>query len=114
MENEMDIQAIDNIELVFLKEEDYDEIKNAMIEAYPNMPEAYWKEHHIKTLIEKFPEGQVGIKIDDELAGCALSIVVDSSAFDDKHTYEEITGAYSFDTHSKKGDKLYGIPAKIK
>ena len=114
MENEMDIQAIDNIELVFLKEEDYDEIKNAMIEAYPNMPEAYWKEHHIKTLIEKFPEGQVGIKIDDELAGCALSIVVDSSAFDDKHTYEEITGAYSFDTHSKKGDKLYGIDIFIR
>ena len=91
----IDIQAIDNIEIVFLKIEDYDEIKNAMIEAYPNMPEAYWKEHHIKTLIEKFPEGQVGIKIDNELAGCALSIIVDYSKFDERHTYNEITGDYT-------------------
>jgi len=34
-----------------------------MIEAYPTMPDAYWKESHIKSLIDKFPEGQVVIKI---------------------------------------------------
>lgn len=110
----IDIQAIDNIEIVFLKIEDYDEIKNAMIEAYPNMPEAYWKEHHIKTLIEKFPEGQVGIKIDNELAGCALSIIVDYSKFDERHTYNEITGDYTFKTHDSNGDKLYGIDIFIR
>ncbi|NCC62864.1 MAG: carbon-nitrogen hydrolase, partial [Verrucomicrobiae bacterium] len=55
-----DITSIDNIEVVFLKNEDYDDIRNAMIEAYSNMPETYWKEHHIKTLVRLFPEGQVG------------------------------------------------------
>ncbi len=114
MESKKDIQSIDNIELVFLKLEDYDEIKAAMQEAYTNMPEAYWKKHHIKTLIDKFPEGQVGIKIDNELAGCALSIIVNYSKFDDKHTYREITGAYTFNTHTSKGDKLYGIDVFIR
>jgi GNAT superfamily N-acetyltransferase len=65
-------------------------------------------------LIDKFPEGQVGIKVDNELAGCALSIIVDYSAFDDKHTYQEITGGYTFNTHTSKGDKLYGIDVFIR
>lgn len=114
MENEKDIQSIDNIELVFLKMEDYEDIKDAMIECYENMSEPYWNQEHIKTLIEKFPEGQVGIKIDNELAGCAFSIIVDYSKFDEKHTYKEITGGHSFNTHTSKGDKLYGIDVFIR
>ncbi len=114
METKTDIQAIDNIELVFLKIEDYEEIKKAMKEVYASMPDAYWKEQQIKTLIEKFPEGQVGIKIDDELAGCALSIIVDYNKFDDKHTYSQITGNYTFKTHTPKGNKLYGIEIFIR
>ncbi|MBW6492224.1 MAG: carbon-nitrogen hydrolase family protein [Lentimicrobium sp.] len=80
-----------------------------MIESYTNMPGAYWKAHHLKKLIEAFPEGQVGIRIDHELAGCALSIIVNSSKFDEKHTYREITGNYTFNTHTPAGDTLYGI-----
>ncbi len=109
-----DTQSIDNIELAFLKIEDYEEIKNAMIEAYSNMPNAYWKEHHIKTLINKFQEGQVALKVDGELAGCALSIIVDYTKFDDKHTYNQITGNYTFNTHTNDGDILYGIDVFIR
>ncbi len=114
MEAQKDMHSIDNIELVFLKLDDYEEIKSTMIESYSNMPGAYWREHHIKTLIEKFPEGQVGIKVDNELAGCAFSIIVDYVNFDEKHTYKEITGGYTFSTHSPKGDKLYGIDVFIR
>jgi len=114
MDEKKDIQSIGNIEIVFLRVEDYDEIKESMQEAYSNMPEAYWRETHIKSLISKFPEGQVGIRVDDELAGCALSIIVDYDAFDDKHTYREITGAYTFSTHTEKGTVLYGIDIFIR
>ena len=114
MENKKDIQSIDNIELVFLKNEDYLEIKNAMVEAYSNMPHAYWKEHHIKTLINHFPEGQVAIKVDNEIAGCALSIIIEYSNFDNKHTYKEITGHYTFNTHTDDGDILYGIDVFVR
>jgi predicted amidohydrolase len=108
------IENIENIELQFLTLEDYNELKVAMIEAYSNMPNSYWKESHIRSLIEKFPEGQVVIKINDELAGCALSIVVDYNSFDEHHTYKEITGNYTFDTHKSDGDVLYGIDVFIK
>lgn len=106
-------QSIENIELVFLKIEDYEEIKALMQEAYSNMAELYWKKHHIQILIDKFPEGQIGIKIDNELAGCALTIIVDYSEFDDAHTYSEITGNYTFNTHRPNGTKLYGIDVFI-
>jgi len=110
----MKIQNIENIELQFLTLNDYQELKEAMIQAYSNMPNSYWKESHIHSLIKKFPEGQVVIKVNNELAGCALSIIVDYSKFDDSHTYREITGDYTFDTHNPEGDVLYGIDVFIK
>ncbi len=108
----MDI--IDNIEIVFLQVEDVPDLRKAMMEAYAKMPEALWGEDQIKLLIEKFPEGQVAIKIDNEFAGCALSIVVDYRKFDLKHTYREITGNFKFDTHTDDGDTLYGIDIFIR
>ncbi len=108
------IQDIENIELKFLTLEDYQELKQTMIAAYSTMPDAYWKEHQIKTLIDKFPEGQVVLKVNSQIAGCALSIIVDYDQFDQHHTYKEITGQYTFNTHQEDGDVLYGIDIFIK
>ena len=66
--------------------------KEAMIEAYPAMPHAYWKERHVELLTRTFPEGQVIITIDGELAGGALSIIVDYARYEPGHTYREISG----------------------
>ena len=109
----MNNETIENIELKFLTLDDYQELKEAMIVAYKNMPDAYWKEHHIKTLIDKFPEGQVVVKINNQIAGCALSIIVKYNLFDTLHTYKEITGNYTFSTHTPAGDVLYGIDVFI-
>ena len=108
------MQDIENIELTFLNLDDYQELKEAMIESYTTMPDAYWKEHQIDSLISRFPDGQVVIKVNNQIAGCALSIIVDYSKFDDHHTYEEITGKYTFNTHTPTGDMLYGIDVFIK
>lgn len=56
-----------------------------------------------------FPEGQVIIKIDGNIAGCALSLIVDYDTIDDEHTYEDIIGGESFKNHDPEGDVLYGI-----
>ena len=108
------MQNIENIELQYLTLEDYQELKEVMIEAYANMPGSYWRKYHIKSLIEKFPEGQVVIKVNNQLVGCALSIILDYDKFDDHHTYEQITGNFTFDTHNGEGDVLYGIDVFIK
>lgn len=110
----MNIEEIEHVELKFLNLDDYQDLKKGMILAYSNMRGAYWTEAQIEALIEKFPEGQVVIKVNGELAGVALSIVVDYDDFDDNHTYVDITGNFSFDTHNGDGDTLYGIEVFIK
>jgi predicted amidohydrolase/GNAT superfamily N-acetyltransferase len=108
------ISNIENIELSFLSLEDYQELKDAMISAYTTMPEMYWRENQIKKLIDIFPEGQVVVKVNNQIAGCALCIIVDYDSFEDGHSYAEITGNYSFSTHTDDGDVLYGIDVFIK
>ncbi|MDC6351589.1 bifunctional GNAT family N-acetyltransferase/carbon-nitrogen hydrolase family protein [Zeaxanthinibacter sp. PT1] len=110
----MNIEDIENIELTYLKLKDYKELKLAMIEAYPSMPDEYWREAEIRSLIRKFPEGQVVIKINEKIAGCALSIITDHDKLSDQHTYKEITENYTFDSHTDEGDTLYGIDVFIK
>jgi len=110
----MQIAEIDNVELTFLSIDDYAELKDAMIVAYQSMPDSYWKESQIESLIQKFRKGQVVIKINGKLAGCALSIIVDYDEFSDRHTYKDITQNYTFDSHDDDGDVLYGIDVFIK
>lgn len=100
---------IHNIEISLLSMEDYSELKAAMITSYPTIADAHWKENQIQALIDKFPEGQVTVKVNGRIAGCVLSIVVESILFDKNHTYKEITGNYTFNTHKSTGDVLYGI-----
>lgn len=107
-------QKIQNIELAFLTNDDYQELKQAMIIAYQSMPDSYWEEIEIKTLLGKFPEGQIVIKVDGHIAGCALSIIIDHEQFEEQHTYKNITGNYTFSTHTPAGDTLYGIDVFIK
>lgn len=108
------MKDIENIELLFLNIDDYQELKKAMIDSYTNMPDSYWREHQIESLINRFPEGQVVIKVNNQIAGCALSIIVNYHQFDDHHTYKELTGDYTFSTHTPEGDVLYGIDVFIK
>lgn len=105
---------IENVELKFLDLQDYQELKRAMKVVYKNMPNAYWEEEQIKSLIKLFPEGQVVIKVNGQLAGCSLSIIVNYDEFEDSHTFQEITGQETFSTHSEDGDILYGIDIFIK
>ena len=105
---------IENIELSFLQLNDYQELKQALIESYPEMPDSYWLKPHLKTLISRFPEGQVVVKVNGQIAGCAFSIIVDSSKFENQHTFKNITGNYTFNTHNSDGDLLYGIEVFIR
>lgn len=103
-----------NIELAYLTKEDYSELKEVMIESYQHMSSSYWKEHQIDKLLKIFPEGQVVIKVNGHVAGCALSIMVKQSSVEEPHTYKDITANYTFDNHAKYGDFLYGIDIFIK
>jgi predicted amidohydrolase/GNAT superfamily N-acetyltransferase len=105
---------IKNIHVRNLQLDDYIQLKDSMINAYPDFPGGYWKEEHIQSLIEKFPAGQLVIEADKQVVGCALSLIVDRHKFEDAHTYSEITGGYTFSTHDDDGNVLYGIDVFIR
>lgn len=96
------------IQLRNLTIDDFEDIKASMNNAYVNIG-GLWKREQIARLLELFPEGQIGIEVEGKIVSCALSIIVDYKKFGDKHTYEQITGKYSFNTHNPDGDVLYGI-----
>lgn len=110
----MSKKKIEKISIEHLNSNDYDEIKDVMISSYQNIPNCYWKKDKIDLLTEIFPEGQVVIKIDNKIAACALSIIVDYVELTDYHTYRKVTNDYTFTTHTYEGDTLYGIDVFVK
>ena len=108
------MEKIENVELKYLTLEDFEELKEATEAAYLSMPNSYWKLDEIGKLISLFPEGQIVIKVNGDIAGCALSVIVDFNEIDDNHTYDDIAGDTSFKIHDEDGDTLYGIDVFIK
>ena len=104
---------INKVEIRNLRIEDYSSLKIAMQSAYNDMENSYWKEKHIKLLLKKFPEGQKVVFVNDQLAGCALSILIDYELAERDHTYLEITDNYKFGTHNPIGNVMYGIDVFI-
>lgn len=105
--------TIEQIEISTLRFEDYQELLEAMKASYVGWQGGYWSPGAIERLIEKFPEGQIVVKADGVVVGCALSIIVDYKRFGDNHTYKQITGNYTFNTHDPDGDVLYGLEVFI-
>ena len=84
-----------------------------MIKSYNNIGGQYWRKERIQKLLQIFPEGQFCIEADGQVVACALSIIVNYADFGEQHTYEQVTGNYTFDTHDPNGDTLYGIEVVV-
>ena len=108
---------INKVELRNLRIEDYKELRLTMQHAYKevdmDMDEPYWGEQDIKRLLKIFPEGQLVVLVDGKVVGSALSLIVDYKKATANHTYEKITGNYTFSTHDYDGEVLYGIDVFI-
>lgn len=108
---------INKVELRNLRVEDYKELRLSMQHAYTGsemeMDEPYWGLSDIKRLLKIFPEGQLVVLVDGKVVGSAMSLIVDLKKATANHTYEKITGNYTFDTHDYDGEVLYGIDVFI-
>ncbi len=80
-----------------------------MAAAYADTGMTVWQKETIDRLIGIFPQGQLGVRVDGKIVGCALTIVIESTDLEEQHSYVEVLDNYSFSTHSPDGDLLYGI-----
>ncbi len=101
------------VELGLLQAEDFDDLLAAMKLSYTDMQNEMWEKEHLQRLIDLFPQGQIGVWVNDRLAGCALSIIVKGERFHKKHTYTDVIDNAKFGTHDPKGTILYGIDVFI-
>lgn len=107
------MQQIENIELAYLTADDYQELKSVVDASYPGLRDLHWAKHEIEKLVSLFPEGQIALKVNGELAGCAFALRQNHTIVDRAHSYSEITGNDTFKTHKKDGNILYGIDVFI-
>lgn len=92
--------------------DDYTELAQSFKRVYADK-DVFWTYDQIKKLTEIFPEGQVVTVVDGKIVGCALSIIVDYNLVKGDHTYAQVTGNETFNTHNPHGNILYGIEVFI-
>ena len=100
------------VELRNLRMDDYDQLAGSFKRIYADN-DVFWTHAQIKKLIDIFPEGQVVVIVDNRIVGCALSIIVDYDMVKGDHTYAQVTGNETFNTHNPNGNILYGIEVFI-
>ena len=108
----MESHNISKVELRNLQMDDYDQLARSFKRIYGD-EDVFWTKAQIKKLITIFPEGQVVIIVDEKIVGCALSIIVDYNMVKGDHTYAQVTGNETFNTHNANGNILYGIEVFI-
>ncbi len=91
-----------------LRVEDYEAVRDMSARVYKGLSPPYTKTE-LERLIRRFGEGQICIEDNGRPVAVAFSIIIDFSLFGNHHTYRQITGNGTFNTHDPEGDYLYGI-----
>ncbi len=92
--------------------EDFEGLHKITMAIYGEMG-GEWPRPAIEKLMKAFPEGQICIEDKGTVIAFALSIIINGDDLEMQHTYQEITGNYTFSTHTGKGDTLYGIEVMV-
>lgn len=73
---------------------------------YPGIPG--WRADQLESHLRVFPAGQVVACAGRRIVGLASSLIVRWDDWGVRHTWREVTGSGSFETHSPDGRTLYG------
>ena len=109
----MDEIKINKVQIRNLQIEDFDQLALSFTRVYSDGSDVFWTHKQIEKLIRIFPEGQIVTVVDEKIVGCALSIIVNYDDVKNDHTYAQVTGKETFNTHNPKGNILYGIEVFI-
>ena len=102
-------QNINKVIVRPLQMADYKQLAQSFRRVYSDGSDVFWTREQIEKLLTIFPERHIVTVEDNKIVGCALSIIVDYDRVKNDHTYADVTGNETFNTHNPKGNILYGI-----
>lgn len=91
--------------------EDYDAICTLQLACFPGMKP--WSQAQWNNMMEKFPEGQIGVEMNGELVASSSSLLLNFDEYGGDHSWNTITGSGTLSTHKPNGDTLYGIEIMV-
>jgi len=106
-----DLRTIQHIEMRRLRMEDYDALVALQLRCFPGMKP--WVREQLESQLSLFPEGQMCLIADGELAASSASLIVDYSDYADWSNWHEISDHGYIRNHDPEGDTLYGIEIMV-
>jgi predicted amidohydrolase/GNAT superfamily N-acetyltransferase len=92
--------------------DDFDAVVALQLRCFPTMTP--WTDAQWRAMVTRFPEGQIGVDVEDEgLVATAASLIVDSTEVDDWYDWESVCDDGMLRTHDPSGDTLYGIEMQV-
>ncbi|MEM6930639.1 MAG: carbon-nitrogen hydrolase, partial [Myxococcota bacterium] len=85
-----------------LRREDFDDVVRMQLSCFPGQKP--WTLAELDNHIETFPEGQLGIFIEDRLVASASSLVIQQDDFGDLHDWKTVSGNGTIENHDPDGD----------
>jgi predicted amidohydrolase/ribosomal protein S18 acetylase RimI-like enzyme len=94
-----------------MQERDFDAIIEMQQACFPGMRP--WTKAQLQSHIAHFPEGQLVVEADGKVVGSASSLIVDFDAYEENHSFRDISGEGTIRNHDPDGRDLYGIEVMV-
>ena len=91
--------------------DDFDALVAMQAKCFPGMQT--WSREQLESQLQIFPEGQLCIEIDGQLAASSSSLVVEYDPALEWHNWHAIADHGYIRNHNRKGDTLYGIEIMV-
>jgi predicted amidohydrolase len=94
-----------------LRIEDYDALVAMHLKCFPGL--APWSREQIESQLRIFPDGQICVEIDGQLAASSGSLIIEYDPQAAWHNWREVSDSGFIRNHNPQGDTLYGIEIMV-
>src|SRR5580765_2417966 len=94
-----------------LRKSDYRAVVEIQRKSFPTIDP--WTREQFESQLAVFPEGQIGVEMDNLLVATSSALIVDEEDFGAYHTFDEVSDKGFIRNHDREGDTLYGIDIAI-
>jgi len=94
-----------------LKQSDFNDVINLQTQCFPGMKP--WKKEQFDSLINVFPEGQLGVTYNRKLIASSCSLILNMDEYDETQSWREMTDRGFITNHDPTGQTLYGIEIMV-